>query len=230
MAIADKLKTIAENEPKVFKAGKQSEYDRFWDKYLNSVNFAFRFAGYGWTEETLVPPRDIVPQNAWYMFANSNKIPADLEQHFKNIGKKLDFSQCKNFTYTFYGNSAIKVIGEIDTRSCDNLQNTFYGANQLITIRNLILKDDGSQLFYNGTFNNCIALENLTINGKIGQDKFDVSPCTLLTHESLMSIINALYDYSDTTTTKTVTIGAENLAKLTDAEKKTATDKGWSLV
>ena len=44
-----------------------------------------------------------------------------------------------------------------------------------------------------------------------------------------MSIINALYDYSATATTKTITLGAENLAKLTDAEKKTAEDKGWSL-
>jgi hypothetical protein len=31
------------------------------------------------------------------------------------------------------------------------------------------------------------------------------------------------------TTTKTLTIGSTNLAKLTDAEKKIATDKGWTL-
>jgi hypothetical protein len=31
------------------------------------------------------------------------------------------------------------------------------------------------------------------------------------------------------TTTKTLTIGSTNLAKLTDAEKKIATDKGWIL-
>ena len=33
MSIADKLTTIAENEQKVFDAGKQAEYDEFWDSF-----------------------------------------------------------------------------------------------------------------------------------------------------------------------------------------------------
>ena len=49
----------------------------------------------------------------------------------------------------------------------------------------------------------------------------------LLTVESLMSIINAL---KTTTTTKKLTLGSTNLAKLTSAQIKIATDKGWTVV
>lgn len=50
---------------------------------------------------------------------------------------------------------------------------------------------------------------------------------SLLTVESLMSIINAL---KTTTTTKKLTLGSTNLAKLTSAQIKIATDKGWTVV
>ena len=49
---------------------------------------------------------------------------------------------------------------------------------------------------------------------------------TALTHDSLMSIINNL---ATVTTTQTLTLGSTNLAKLTDAEKAIATNKGWIL-
>ena len=45
----------------------------------------------------------------------------------------------------------------------------------------------------------------------------------------ILSILNCLKDYKDSGTTYTVTLGATNLAKLTDAEKAIATQKGWTL-
>ena len=56
--------------------------------------------------------------------------------------------------------------------------------------------------------------------------QFDVSKCTGLTHDSLMSIINNL---ATVTSTKKLVLGATNLAKLTDEEKAIATSKGWTL-
>ena len=41
-----------------------------------------------------------------------------------------------------------------------------------------------------------------------------------------MVVINGL---QTVTTTKKLTLGTTNLAKLTDEEKKVATDKGWTL-
>ena len=65
----------------------------------------------------------------------------------------------------------------------------------------------------------------------MAKNGLDVSYCEYLTHDSLMSIINCLKDYSDYTgTTNWVcTLGATNLAKLTDAEKAIATENGWTL-
>lgn len=73
----------------------------------------------------------------------------------------------------------------------------------------------GTNLNY--IFYQCYALENITFEGYIKQD-LDLSSSKKLTIESLMSVINALYDFSGTTTTKTLTIGKTNLAKLTDDE------------
>lgn len=53
----------------------------------------------------------------------------------------------------------------------------------------------------------------------------DLHYCTALSHDSLMVIINGL----QTVEGKTLTLGTDNLAKLTDAEKQIATDKGWTL-
>ena len=47
-----------------------------------------------------------------------------------------------------------------------------------------------------------------------------------LTHDSIMVVINGL---QTVTTTQRLALGSKNLAKLTEAEKKIATDKGWTL-
>ena len=54
----------------------------------------------------------------------------------------------------------------------------------------------------------------------------DFSSCTNLTHDSLMSIINNLT--TKTSTTK-LTLGATNLAKLSDEEIAIAVNRGWTL-
>ena len=82
----------------------------------------------------------------------------------------------------------------------------------------------------NNMFQNSSELTNLIIEGTIGKNGFNFqwSP---LSHDSLMSIINALADKTGDTsgTTWTVTIGAENLAKLTTEEIGIADAKGWDL-
>ena len=74
-------------------------------------------------------------------------------------------------------------------------------------------------------FSGCVNLENIVGGIKYGKS-INFSECTKLTHDSLLNIITAL---DPITTALTLTLGATNLAKLTDAEKKIATDKGWTL-
>lgn len=55
--------------------------------------------------------------------------------------------------------------------------------------------------------------------------------CEKLTHDSLMSIINALFDWvaDGQAPDIEISLGSTNLEKLTDDEKNIITSKGWIL-
>lgn len=74
-------------------------------------------------------------------------------------------------------------------------------------------------------FTNCTALKTITGNPNF-KVSLSLSACKNLTHDSIMVIINGLQTVTET---QTLTLGETNLAKLTDAEKQIATDKGWTL-
>ena len=74
-------------------------------------------------------------------------------------------------------------------------------------------------------FQSCYSLVNITGNPNF-KTTFDISKSRNLTHDSLMVLINGL---QTVTTAQTLKLGTTNLAKLTDDEKKVATDKGWTL-
>lgn len=105
----------------------------------------------------------------------------------------------------------------------------FQNCRQLKTIRYIEFSPYAD--LRNTIFYNCDALENLTVGGTINSNNFDVHWSTKLSHDSLMSIINALADKSqDTSGTKWVcTLGTANLEKLTNEEIAIATEKGWTL-
>lgn len=233
MALEDKLIEVAENIPKVYDAGKaegkDKEWNLFWDALQNNGTrtvYSRVFQGGGWTKESFKPKYDMKPTNVYYMFAAS-QIEGDLVEILEDLGVELDFSQATADTNYMFSGAKFTRVGVIDTSSMGGIYQTFMSMYNLVTIDKLILKDDGSQSFIS-PFSGCWALENLTIEGKIGK-AFVIGNSPKLTHDSLMSIINALYDYSGTSTTQTCTLGAQNLAKLTEAEIKMATDKGWSL-
>ncbi len=73
-------------------------------------------------------------------------------------------------------------------------------------------------------FQQCTSLTNLKV-GKITVN-FKFTDCNSLSHESLLNVIAAL---EATDTTKTLTIGSTNLAKLTADEIAVATGKGWTV-
>lgn len=134
--------------------------------------------------------------------------------------------------------------------SVENMYSTFYMCSK---IKSIVFPDGfGKKLsnIYNG-FSNCSALESIsfpagfgsmcktfsgcfaecssltTINGGIEANvSLDLSPCTKLTHDSLMNIINSI---QTVTSKQKLTLGSTNLAKLTEADKQIATDKGWTL-
>ena len=129
----------------------------------------------------------------------------------------------------FFGANVTR-LPEIDvSASTETMYMTFYTMPQLVTIDKII--SGTSTLWHNNTFQGTTKLENLTVDGTIGKNNFNVSYCPLLSHDSLLSILNALADYSADTSGKVwkVTLGTENLNKLTDEEKAIATQKGWTI-
>ena len=79
--------------------------------------------------------------------------------------------------------------------------------------------------FAQDAFAQCTKLTNITGNPNF-KVSLSLSSCKNLTHDSLMVVINGL---QTVTSTQTLKLGSTNLAKLTEADKKIATDKGWTL-
>ena len=109
-------------------------------------------------------------------------------------------------------------------QSATNLTNCFSYCQSLTS---LTLPDGfgGIATILDNCFIYCKSLTDIT-----GNPNFKISVSLAgspkLTHDSLMVIINGL---QTVTTNQKLTLGTANLAKLTDAEKKVATDKGWTL-
>ena len=202
MSIADKIETIAENVPKVFEAGKKSQYDMFWDNYQENgqrTSYNGAFAGNCWTVETFQPKYNIHPRFLQYGFWN-NTINKDLVQLLANINISLDTSNCANISMAFQYSKFTR-IGVIDCSAItSSMSGVFGNATNLETIDKLILTEN---VGFSGWFTSCAVLKNLTIEGTIGKNGFSVADSPLLTKESLTSIINAL---STTTSGLTVTL------------------------
>lgn len=230
MSITDKLTTIAENEKKVYDAGAKSEYDRFWDSYQNNgKGMAWggnAFCGEWWNDTTFFPKYDIVPgggSSSAYFYLNG---VTNLRERIDGRGLKLKFAKEQSLSMFFRQCDSCE-LPDIDTSQCLIFTELVYKASKLHTIPRLNLTNATG---VNNAFTDATSLKNITFEGTI-PISISFASCTLLTHESLMSIINALKDYSENTgtTVYTCTIGSANLAKLSEEEQQIAIDKGWTL-
>lgn len=221
MSVADKLTTVAENVPKVYEAGKQTEYGRFWDAYqLNGkrTDYDHAFAGAGWNTETFHPKYDIKPKSGYMMF---RYFPAtiDMVEWLKELGVTFDNSNNTSVAYMFFACNFTR----IDTVNLCKISGTtgdmFAYSSNLHTIDKIICQEKTA--WTSNTFTSCSNLANLTIEGVIGGNvSFKACP---LTAESAKSIISALKDYSGTDKeyTYSVTFSASTL-ELLEAEGATA--------
>ena len=195
MSVADKLQTIVENEQKVYEAGKQAQYDAFWDSYQDKgsrTNYQYGFAS--WRDDLLYPKYDIVLGSGYhgaYMFYDCRC--EDLTQRFEDCGVTFDTSKCGDM-YQMFGAFRGKRVPRIDCSSSmtynRGAQYLFANVYNLETVDALVLQENTS---LTGTFNNCNTVKNITIEGVIGQN-LDMKTCTLLTKASIMSVVNHLSD------------------------------------
>ena len=190
MSIAEKLSVIAENQEKIFDAGKKSEYDSFWGSYQyegkGAVWYNYAFAGKRWNEKTFRPKYDLIASGCAYMFSDSSI--KNLKQLISQRGLRLDTSKATSVVYMF-SNSLTSEIGVLDMTSATVLTGLFYGA-KVEKIEKLILKNDGSNTFSNA-FNTANNLYDITFEGTIGKS-LDMHWSTKLGKESIENLFSHL--------------------------------------
>ena len=156
---------------------------------------------------------------------------------------QIDTSKVNSMTYMFGYCSNLTTIPQIDTSMVTNMAYMFNGCKSLTTIPQL----NGEKItILSGAFSDCKLLENFNGIINLGQEylttqsanydyyKLVLTSSTLLTEQSIINILNNLYDIKTKgCNAQQVILGATNLAKLTSTEGQTAltnaTAKGWTI-
>lgn len=123
--------------------------------------------------------------------------------------------------YMFHKCESLTTVPLLNAEKMSRVQNMFKGCTSLTNLGGL--KDLGKAYTQKAT-----SYANYTLT---------LSECTSLTHDSLMNIINNLYDLNlaynvangGTLYKQALILGRTNLAKLTEVEIAIATNKGWAV-
>ena len=210
-------------------AGKQAEYDAFWDMYQQNgerKEYSYAFAGEGWNDTTFQPKYSIAPTKTVHMFSASHI--TDLVNLLKDAGIDFDLSKDISAQYLVQGNSYLQTLPVLDCTSKQHINYFLYEATVLRSIEKLILKDDGSQKFNTYSFYKLPALEEIRFAGTIG-NSLEIKDSPVLSDASVQSIIDHLKDLTGATA-QTLTLHATVGANMTDEQKAAITAKNWTLV
>ena len=165
-----------------------------------------------------------------YMFGNC---------HSLTTIPKLDTSNVTNISGMFKGCTSLTTVPQLDTSNATDMSYMFQTCNSLTTIPQLDtsnVTNTRDTLYYLTSLENFGGLLNLgqaystSLSANYYTYGLKLSNSTKLTHESLMNIINGLYDIKTKgCKSQQLVFGATNLAKLTSEEIAIATNKGWSV-
>lgn len=124
-------------------------------------------------------------------------------------------------SYMFEGCQSLTSIPQLDTSNVTDMNEMFYICENLTAIPQL---DASKVTDLRNAFFACSSLTEIHMYGM--KVNFAINSSTKFTREALVEILNNL---ATVTSTKTLTMGSTNLAKLTDEDKAIATGKGWTL-
>ena len=130
MSIAEKLTTIAENEQRVFEAGKNTERDDFWEDFQvggERTNYNYALCGERWTDKTYNPKYPIVARAIVNCFMNARitdtKVPISFTE-----GCSLIFSSCKSLKTIRTITPMVEDVNWINSfNNCTALENITFG-------------------------------------------------------------------------------------------------------
>lgn len=197
MSIAEKFEVIADE---VYEKGK----DYIWEVVQQKGNRPdYSYAFIYWDIDYIRPKYKVIPTHEYSTNQTFTK------SKIKKVEKEyFDFSQKTHSTnsqagcyYMFSTCTNLEEIEDIKMPLVPNYTYAFAWSDKLHTI-GFPLKCDETTAWGNA-FTRCSALKNIEIEGVIGKSGFNVSACTKLSGESIVSIIEAL---STTTSGLTVTL------------------------
>ena len=152
----------------------------------------------------------------------------------------LDTSNVTNMHEMFGNCELLRTIPKLNTVSVSSMPSMFINCS---SIKDIPLLEASSVTNVWQIFDGCELLENLgglknlgqaystTMTANDGWYSLVLSKCPLLTHDSLMNVINNLYDIkSKGVKPQTLQLGDTNKAKLTAEEIAIATNKGWNVI
>ena len=171
---------------------------------------------------------------------------------------QLDTSKVTKMTQTFYSCSSLESIPAINTENVTEMNNMFSNCSSLTTIPLLNTSNVTNmwQTFYGcsslqslpllnfqsvnniNTFFGYITMSNLTDLGGFKDLKIDwndttgLAKCPNLTYQSVMNVLNNLYDFrvnGDDTTTRTIKLNSNSYNLLTADDIAMANAKGWNV-
>lgn len=203
---------------------------------------------------TKIPSFTLTTKNAAYLFAyyfNLLNIPyidtsnvtnaSNMFQYCTTVTTipQLDISNATTISYMFYQCNKLETIPQLDTSNVKFFSNTFAACWVLQSVPKL---NASKAISISDMFNNCNnlttfgGLENLgqgyatSVSANYTNYKLNLSYSVKLTHDSLMNVINNLYDIaSKGVKTQHLVLGSTNVAKLTADEIAIATNKGWTV-
>ena len=127
----------------------------------------------------------------------------------------IDTSDYTGMSYMFSSYTSLTTIPLLNTSKVTNMNSTFFNCISLTTI---------------GGFTNLGQAYETTQNANYGNYTLDLSKSTKLTHDSLMNVINNLYDIKTKgCNAQQLILGTTNINKLTSEEIAIATSRGWNV-
>jgi hypothetical protein len=221
-----------------YEQGVEAGSDAMWDAFqgngaveLSRVQFWDT-----WNDENFKPKYDIYADTKTFTNGEDgkNNIGTQItDLRPETIGVNIYWHLCTGFNFILR-RTPVKYIGVVDMTNANNGWCLFMDANALESVEKVILPP---KYIKDITFKThgfwCTKLKEIRFENYFYAD-VQFNNCPLLSHESLISILNALYDYTNGDLEKgdkvtVLKLGSTNLAKLTDDEIAIGTQKGWEI-
>lgn len=178
-----------------------------------TLNYYFNFNNVSFKKM----PNMLQKQNIYFVYNGFQNVPKLTEID------EIRFSDGNTFNNLYSLVKVGKIYLPSDTR------NFFYSTYNLVCVDEIIMNDKPTltYAFFNSSYN-LRKIRKITGYIKLS-NMFNLTNCPV-DYDTLIRIIDALYDYSDDTeNAHNLTLGAINLKKLTDEELAIGQNKGWTI-